>query len=318
MAPWVCNLCINQLATISYIFLDRVEGAPAGESSLAKRTLRFVKSRRMKSIPGIRPRHLLSRKEDCCHVRSFTRRPKTKEYHPHLDIVLPYIHPSCFLTMTSETDEKKAADDTSKKVAELAAKMNTMAKPVFDAIVYAIPIIIKYYHMLRVMIEQLPSTAFNALVGFIFCFFGGLYPVLFAAVQAAEHSGRKAVMDSVSVLSQEVMKIIEESKKDDQIDYDKDGKADVGQMETKEFVQRKLLLVLSKMDPNKIDTAISSIYKVWLAVAAVLTIEFAQTIALALSIADFIKQPVNRYLTPLVQKIIPDKYDKWVPVVLGW
>ena len=72
------------------------------------------------------------------------------------------------------------------------------------------------------------------------------------------------------------------------------------------------------MDPHKIDKAISSIYKVWLAVAAVLTIEFARAISLALAIADFIKQPVNRYLAPIVQKLVPDKYDKWVPIVLGW
>jgi hypothetical protein len=220
--------------------------------------------------------------------------------------------------MTSETDQKKAADDTAKKVAELAAKLQSFAKPVLDAVVFAIPIIIKYHRKLHHAIEKLPANAFNALVGFIFCFFGGLYPVLFAAVQAAEHGGRKEVMSAFHDISEEVLKVIEESKKDDEVDKNKDGKADVGQIATKEYVQRKLLLVLSKMDPNKLDKAISSIYKVWLAVAAVLTIEFARAISLALAIADFIKQPVNRYLAPIVQKLVPDKYDKWVPIVLGW
>lgn len=220
--------------------------------------------------------------------------------------------------MTSETEQKRSADDAAKKAAELAAKLQGFAKPVLNAIVAAIPLIIKYGRMLRQGIEKLPSNAFNALVGFIFCFFGGLYPVLFAAVQAAEYGGRKAVMDALKDITDEVLKIIEESKKDDKIDADKDGKADVDQLAAKEYIQRKLLLVLSKMDPHKIDKAVGSMYKVWLAVAAVLTIELARAISLALAIADFVKQPVNRYISPFIQKLVPDKYDKWVPILLGW
>jgi hypothetical protein len=220
--------------------------------------------------------------------------------------------------MTSETETKKSADDAAKKAAELASKLQGMAKPALDAIVFAIPIMIKYHRQLRLAIEKLPANAFNALVGFIFCFFGGLYPVFFAAVQAAEYGGRKAVMDALHDVSDEVLKIIDESKKDDEVDSNKDGKADVEQLATKEYIQRKLFLVLSKMDPNKIDNAISKIYKVWLAVAAVLTIEFARAISLALAIAEFVKHPVNRYVSPLVQKLVPDKYDKWVPIVLSW
>lgn len=50
-------------------------------------------------------------------------------------------------------------------------------------------------------------------------------------------------------------------------------------------------LVLRKMNPEKIDKAIGAMYKVWLAVAAVLSIQFARTIAMALAIADFLKRP---------------------------
>ena len=177
---------------------------------------------------------------------------------------------------------------------------------------------IKYGRVVRVYIDKLPANAFNFLVGFIFCFFGGLYPVLFAAIQAANYGGRKAVMDALRDIADEVLKIIEESKKDDKVDADGDGKADVNELATKEFVQRKFLLVIKKMDPLKVDKAISNIYQVWLAVAAVLTIEFARAISLALSIAEFIKQPTNRYIAPFVKKVVPDEYDKWVPIILGW
>jgi hypothetical protein len=59
-------------------------------------------------------------------------------------------------------------------------------------------------------------------------------------------------------------------------------------------------------------------YRVWLSVAAVLTLKFARTIALSLSISDFLKQPIDRYVAPTISMATPDKYKRWVPVLLGW
>ena len=66
----------------------------------------------------------------------------------------------------------------------------------------------------------------------------------------------------------------------------------------------------------QIDKAIYSIYRVWLAVAAVLSLKFARTINMALSIAEFLNRPCDHFITPVLQMAIPDDYDKWVPVVL--
>jgi hypothetical protein len=139
--------------------------------------------------------------------------------------------------------------------------------------------------------DKLPQNALLFLYGFVFCFFGGLFPTLFAAIQAAEYGGRQAVMLAMQELSEEALIIIEESKKDDEIDADGDGKSDAKQLSSAEYTRRKTSLVLRKMNPEKIDKAIASIYKVWLSVAAVLSIEFAKTISMALSIADFLKKP---------------------------
>jgi hypothetical protein len=135
---------------------------------------------------------------------------------------------------------------------------------------------------------------------------------------AAEYGGRQTIYEAIKDLAEEATKIIEQSQKDDDLDKDKDGVKDVNQITGKEFVQRKTLLVLQKMNPEKVDTAISAIYKVWLSVAAVLSIRFARTISFSLAIADFLKRPVDRYVAPSVQIAIPDEYDRWVPVILGW
>jgi hypothetical protein len=140
----------------------------------------------------------------------------------------------------------------------------------------------------------------------------------FAAIQAAEHGGRKTVVEAVSDLAEEAMIIIEESKKDDKEDKNKDGVKDVDQITKKEYMTRKTKLVLKKMNPEKVDKAIAAMYRVWLAVIAVLTIQFARTISLALTISDFLRMPVDRFIAPTINIVMPADYKKWVPIVLGW
>jgi hypothetical protein len=223
--------------------------------------------------------------------------------------------------MTSETEEKekpRGVVDIAKKLPAAAEKLQVLAKPVIGFLTFLIPQLITNGQKARELYNKLPQNVINFFIGFVFCFFGGLYPVLFAAVQAAEYGGRATVMDALKDLSDEANGIIGASKKDDKLDEDNDGIADVDQIAAKELVHRKTMLVLRKMNPEKVDRALNSMYRVWLSVAAVLTIEFAKTIALALSISDYMKQPVTRFVAPTVQLAVPDEYRKWVPVILGW
>lgn len=75
--------------------------------------------------------------------------------------------------------------------------------------------------------------------GAILCFFGGTFPVLFAAIEAADHGGRKTMVEAISDLSEEAMIIIEESKKDSSEDKDGDGVKDVHQISSTEYMTRK-------------------------------------------------------------------------------
>jgi len=200
-----------------------------------------------------------------------------------------------------------------------AAKvLQAVAKPVFRILTTVVPLTIttvrKGYHLFL----KLPQNAMLFTYGSVFCFFGGTFPTLFAALQAAEHGGRKKVLQALGDLSDEALAIINESKKDDDADKDGDGKSDVKDMSSSQFMAHKTKLVLRKMDPEKVDKAISSLYTVWLSVAAVLSIKFARTISMALSIADFLKKPCDRFISPTISKAIPDDYDKWVPIVISW
>ena len=212
-----------------------------------------------------------------------------------------------------------STDRDLKQTLSFAAKtLQSLAKPLIDGLTVALPFIIQTSKTVYSYYLKLPQNALLFVYGFVFCFFGGTFPVLFAALQAAEYSGRQAVLAAVGDLADEALIIIEESKKDNQVDEDKDGKKDVDQISHQEYVKRKTLLVLRKMNPEKVDRALESIYKVWLAVMAVLCVEFARTISMAMAMSDFIKKPLHRFVAPTVQMAVPDAYDKWVPVVLGW
>lgn len=93
--------------------------------------------------------------------------------------------------------------------------------------------------MLYSSFQKLPQNALLFLYGFVFCFFGGTFPTLFAAIQAAEYGGREAFVKAIGDLSDEALIIIEESKKDNDEDKNNDGKKDVDQISSSEFMVRK-------------------------------------------------------------------------------
>eukprot|EP00548_Thalassiothrix_antarctica_P005822 CAMPEP_0194146622 /NCGR_PEP_ID=MMETSP0152-20130528/21114_1 /TAXON_ID=1049557 /ORGANISM="Thalassiothrix antarctica, Strain L6-D1" /LENGTH=326 /DNA_ID=CAMNT_0038847183 /DNA_START=103 /DNA_END=1080 /DNA_ORIENTATION=+ len=208
--------------------------------------------------------------------------------------------------------------DVEKTLNQSTEMLQKFAKPVVDFIAMVTPHIIKACSGMWATYKALPKTEVQLLTGIILCFFGGLYPVTFAAVQAAEHGGRKKVVEALTIISEEALIIIEESKKDDLKDDNKNGIADVKEIDSTHYAIRKINLVMTKMDPKKVDAAIASIYLVWLSVVAVLMVQFARTISMALTMSVFMMKPVNRYITPAVALAVPNEYQKWIPVVLVW
>lgn len=161
------------------------------------------------------------------------------------------------------TDREKSLTmgESSKKpsLSQAATALQGLAKPIGTFITFALPVVVNALNVAYHFYMKLPQNAIGFLVGTIFCFFGGLYPALFAAVEAAEHAGQQVVINSLKDLADEALIIIEESKKDDQVDeIDKDGKPgkdgipDVQQISGKEYARRKTLLVLRKMNPEKV------------------------------------------------------------------
>lgn len=228
--------------------------------------------------------------------------------------------------MTSETAEKEASTkagssppaSTSSTIAvkkatkTFANNLKKVSKPAFELLCVLAPIVIQTGNKIYYQWTKLDDNIIKSIIGFAFCFFGGMYPTLFAGVQAAEQGGRALVVKSIGELSEEATRIINESKKDDK---ETDPKK---QLTNEEFMRHKTLFVLEKMNPQKVDNALRNIYSVWFAIIAVLVVQFARTIQMANSISDFLTKPVDQYVKPVVNAMLPPEYRQWTPVLLNW
>lgn len=218
--------------------------------------------------------------------------------------------------MTSETTEKRKSvtkDQIMAKTKEIAENFEKLAKPAFDFFCVLLPILIQAGNKINAAWSKLDDNIVKSIIGFAFCFCGGMYPTLFAGVQAAEQGGRALVVQSLKDLSEETTRILDESKKDDQQLEKKST-----DLSTEDYVKHKTLFVLQKMNADKVNTALHHMYTVWLAVISVLVVQFARTIQTANSIADFLAKPADTYAKPVVVAMIPPEYQQWVPILLKW
>jgi len=209
------------------------------------------------------------------------------------------------------TTEKSIRSETLKNI-------EVHAKPIIAFITSLTPVVITFCQKANKFYKTLPEDQLQFIIGAVICFFGGVYPALFAAIEAAKHGGLTKLKAALKDLADEAMIIIEASKKDDEADVDHDGKSDVAELDAKARLVRKADLVVTKMNPVKVSNALASLYQVWIAVMAVLAIKFARTVAFAESICDFIRKPTQRIIVPTLLKACPEKYGKWVPVLTKW
>jgi hypothetical protein len=112
-------------------------------------------------------------------------------------------------------------------------------RPLLSIATTILPHLIRASVILHRTWKRLPADAARIIVGIIFCFFGGLYPAVFAAVQAITFQG------AINQLSAEVSIILEASKKDDE---ENKGKRE----DEKTFMMRKLNVVMTKVNPEKV------------------------------------------------------------------
>jgi len=149
-------------------------------------------------------------------------------------------------------------------------------------------------------------------------FFGGSFLVTIAACEAFRASGAyESTMQAVFDIQKDYRLVLEADKKDNELDEDGDGIADVKQISKDELVKRKLRLVFKSVNPERVMNALAAIYAGFIAVIAALKVQFARALALGNSIGEVVTKPALQYGEPKLDELVPEEYRKWNKHVLS-
>lgn len=163
-----------------------------------------------------------------------------------------------------------------------------------------------------------PRRPLQIVFGAALCFFGGIFAASVSAIEAWRHMGWARVREDVAVVLAEAALVRDASAADDAVDADADGVPDVEQAAPRELLQRKALLAMRTVsEPQRLSSAIGSLWAAYAAVLATLRFEFAQTTALALGVCELVRPPATRALAPpLGGALAPLELGHWVePIV---
>lgn len=173
---------------------------------------------------------------------------------------------------------------------------------ILPPLAYATKLVVGFY-------RSLPKDAITAQAGLVYCFAGGYYPALFAAVQAAQSCGWPQMCHALDDLGEQAGAAI------DAVSLEYRNRPSTS---ARAIFQQTSMTILKTIDPVKINQATAALYTTWLGVSTVLEREFAKTIALSVSIAGYVQPLASFLFTPPLRKCVPEDYHQWIPVLIGW
>lgn len=169
------------------------------------------------------------------------------------------------------------------------------------------------FRKLYVVYCFLPLNILQMIFSIALCFYGGHFLMSIAAIEAFRNMGGQNFMEDMKVIWQQGTLVEAASAIDDKKDDDKNGIADVEELSNKDLINRKVMVAMIAIDdPQRLQQAVGNLWSAYMAVLAVLRLEFARTIAIALGIAEMIELPVFRFVGPLVAYIVGPKLKHWV------
>ena len=181
-----------------------------------------------------------------------------------------------------------------------------------------VPIYARVYALGARFVAALPQEELGMLLGLLLCFFGGLYPMTLAAVEALRQCGGAQFYEACHDLQVQFLNAKAASDADDLVDEDGDGVADVEQISAQSLAARKTMIVLRSTDPHTCDLALKSVYASLAAVVAVLKLRFARTIALGAAIGDFLTTCLTTPATHVLVHVLEPDVHKWVPAGVSY
>ena len=181
------------------------------------------------------------------------------------------------------------------------------------------PYVVKAWEFLLMVWKKMepydPQQFFPFAFGLILCFFGGSYVTLVAAVEAVRMTTWERMVEATKVIWSNYVVARDASAKDDLVDDDNDGIADVKQITKQELVHRKVYLVMKAVNPDQASEALSLIWASMMAVVATLRVQFAQAVTLGVSIGSMLHTNFANKVEPALTEVLPVELQKWAPTM---
>lgn len=177
---------------------------------------------------------------------------------------------------------------------------------------------IKAAQFLYGIYKKLPMNYVQMIFGVGLCFAGGTFFATLAALEAAKQFGGQALLDELAEVYAQAQVAGEASLKDDEVDDDGDGVADVQQIGQGELINRKARVCMASVeDPERLMNAIQFLMSAWMSIIATLKFQFAQYVAIALGLADMISLPITRVFGKYIAMCMGNDLKHWVPTMIA-
>ncbi|KAK7194886.1 hypothetical protein NESM_000410100 [Novymonas esmeraldas] len=151
------------------------------------------------------------------------------------------------------------------------------------------------------------------LLGLALCFFGGAYTMLIAVVETVRLLCWEDLKSSYHVLRHNYDVAAEQNRKDNLVDADGNGVADVAEMQHTELLSHKAALFFKSVDVEAVQMATRTIGTAAMSVIAALRVRFARSLALGGSLASMAMEYVP--LEAALADALPAEHKKWAGVV---
>jgi len=175
----------------------------------------------------------------------------------------------------------------------------------------------KFQEGYKVIEPYHPDEIVPIFVGFVLCFYGSAFCTMFAAAEAFRMCGYNRTTEAFNKLWGQYEMAAAASKKDDLVDADHDGIADVKQLSAEGLFQRKLALAIKTCDPDTVSDGLQGIYAGALAIIATLQLRFAQVLTIGSSLGDGIYKTVQQVEKPIQEAVSPE-HRKWIPQMVKY
>lgn len=188
-----------------------------------------------------------------------------------------------------------------------------MVKPLIIVIMAYVWVGKKVY----IVYKMLPMNFIEMIFGAALCFFGGVYFGSIAAIEAFRNFGGAMLFEELQIVYEQGSLVAEASLVDDEVDANKDGIVDVQQMTTNELISHKAKVALIAIkEPERLMNAAQYLMTTWIAVLATLKMQFAQTVAIALGVAQMIELPLTRLFGPPLAMVMGKDLQHWPATII--